>query len=560
MGYIETTNPPTSELSTFISKWFEKLPTVPSQVADQLSATRSIRAKTSVDFGAVGSRHNDILSIAASLRAKGIDAETIKSTVFNLNHGFAEPLPENEVYGILDWANNRSEISDFPVTSNVPLSDFLAQKLKDRVRWVDSGIYRVFRNGRWKDDPDGVQTRSLVIEEIRKLILELKRFSKMPHEKETLKEINGRIRSLENFRQNSVMELFKAEKPIFTEESTWNNARYLALENGVFDLQNLEFTSPQPELLLSKQLNVKFDPDARAPRTIQFLEEILDKEFAEFVLQVFAKSLIADSFSQRFYCFVGKGANGKSVLVELFKWLFGDYAVSLPSHALTERSKSGPTEEISALKGALVSLFPELPSGAVLNASMIKSFTGGDTLFARRIYGHGFQFISHATPIMTSNFLPVIDGGDGGMKRRVILLPFEKIIPEKKRNPNLLNELKEEGPGILNELIVRIPKLKSEGLIIPDKIRNQTNEFVDTANLIERFAEENLEFGEKQSVLASRLYSAYQTWASMNGYKPLSRNSFDAAFMSAFPSASKQRRTAGMAWSGVACRSAKYIW
>ena len=60
----------------------------------------------------------------------------------------------------------------------------------------------------------------------------------------------------------------------------------LGVKNGILNLDTGELLKPDPKLLVTKRANVVYDPDARAPRYVQFLKECIpNREEIKFKLR-----------------------------------------------------------------------------------------------------------------------------------------------------------------------------------------------------------------------------------------------------------------------------------
>jgi len=79
---------------------------------------------------------------------------------------------------------------------------------------------------------------------------------------------------------------------------------------------------------------------------------------------------------------------------------------------------------------------------------LIKSFTGGDRITARFLYGEYFDFQPQFTPFLVVNHRPVIRDTSHSIWRRIKLIPFTVTIPEDKKDKQLPAKLREELPGI----------------------------------------------------------------------------------------------------------------
>jgi putative DNA primase/helicase len=104
--------------------------------------------------------------------------------------------------------------------------------------------------------------------------------------------------------------------------------------NGTLDLQTGALREHRREDLLTKLAQVRFDPEAAAPRFMAFLEDVLpDSEVRAFVQRLAGQA--ATGFFLSIVAFlIGRGDNGKTVLLETLKAVLGDYAHHAPNTLL----------------------------------------------------------------------------------------------------------------------------------------------------------------------------------------------------------------------------------
>ncbi len=301
----------------------------------------------------------------------------------------------------------------------------------------------------------------------------------------------------------------------------------LGVRNGVLDLRTGQLLKMSPDVRVSKRCNVAFDPQAHCPRFKQFLEEIFpDAEMRAFMRRFFGYCMTGMVDQQIFAFFHGLGANGKSVLIELFAAILGDYARKIPTEMLMhhQRNPQGPSPDIVALKGVRLAYANETEEGRRLAESRVKDLTGGDTLTGRVPYGKAdITFWPTHKLIIVGNHKPEITDQSIGMWRRVVLTPFEQTIPVENRDPKLLEKLKAEGPGILNWALEGLRDLQENGLQIPEKIEAATSAYRDEMDIIGEWIAENCEVGAGRTVKKADLYIDYREWCNRNGHQPLAQ-------------------------------------
>ena len=98
--------------------------------------------------------------------------------------------------------------------------------------------------------------------------------------------------------------------------------------NGTIDLRTGTLLPHRREDLMTKNSSVQYEQTACCPRWEQFLHEVFcdDEELIGYAQRFAGYCLTGDTSEQCLLFMVGKGANGKSVLLETLRKLLGDYA------------------------------------------------------------------------------------------------------------------------------------------------------------------------------------------------------------------------------------------
>lgn len=208
--------------------------------------------------------------------------------------------------------------------------------------------------------------------------------------------------------------------------------------------------------------------------------------------------------------------------------LLGSYSMETPPETLMRsRDNSGqPTNDVARLAGTRLVSANETEEGQSLAESKIKALTGDDVITARFLHKEFFQFRPQFKIWIRTNHKPRIRGVDGGIWRRVHLIPFSVEIPESKRDPELSKKLVKELPGILNWAVEGCVAWQSAGLQPPKIVQAATEDYRTSQDLIGLFlAECCLVAADKiaGSVKLKELYSAYCEWCSEAGERPMSQ-------------------------------------
>lgn len=305
---------------------------------------------------------------------------------------------------------------------------------------------------------------------------------------------------------------------------------FLNVENGTIDLTTGELLDHNKSDLITKLAPVRYDPDATCPRWKQFISEIFegDEELCESVQRDLGYSLTAHVTEDVLFILYGYGRNGKTTLLELIRCVLGDYAQAARPELLLPRRTGGASEEEAVLKGARFVHTSETGSGKEFDEAKVKRLTGGDTIRARRVYGHEFEFEPSHKIWLATNHRPVIEGTDKAIWKRIHLIPFNATFEGDAADTHLLEKLQAEAPGILNWLIEGCLEWRKGGLKPARVIEAATNEYRSDMDTLGAFLDECCVVGDmyEDSVQATRLHAEYKAWCEQSGEKPATQREF----------------------------------
>jgi P4 family phage/plasmid primase-like protien len=407
----------------------------------------------------------------------------------------------------------------FPLTEMGNAERFVAAHGAD-VRWVAAlvGWYR-WDGRRWAPDE-----HNSVMQLMKGVVRNIAKEADGADETKA-KEIRQWARQSEsNAHLRSALELVKSEPHISMSASAFDSDPLLLnCENGLLDLRTGQLRPHERNAYCQKMVPVPYDAAAKAPRFDAFLEQIQpESEMRAFLLRAAGYSLTGMTSEQKLLLLHGSGANGKSVLVELFHDVLGPYATYLPAEALAARGGDRIPNDIARLPGARFISVMEFEDRAPLNERLVKQLTGGDAVQARFMRGEFFDFRPQGTLWVSTNHRPIIKGTDDGIWRRFLLVPFLVRIEEADRDPHLGERLREELPGVLVRLVEGAVAWQLEGLNPPTSVLNATRAYRDESDLVGAFLDDSCDLDASASTTKRDLFSAYQEWARATGNHPWS--------------------------------------
>lgn len=406
---------------------------------------------------------------------------------------------------------------------------------------VDRGRWLVWDNTKWNDEDQTLVT-AMVKRTIRSI----------PLTDDVEGAYQWSIKSESSRGISSLLSLAKNEPGVPISETQLDYMPYyLCCPNGVIDLTNGELLNPRPDWLCYKITNTKYTPHAPCPNFMKFLDETFQEDpgLINFVQRWFGYSLTTDVSAQLFTVFYGLGANGKSTLVETIQKVMGTYVKTAPPDTFIQKQAGGIPNDIAALRGARTVLTTETEANARLAEAKVKSMTGGDRVSARYMRGEFFEFTPTWKITISTNHRPRISGGDYGIWRRVVLVPFNNIVPVPKQDPKLMEKLWAEAEGILAWVVAgAVAWYKSGGgrvgLQVPERVFEETQEYREDEDVIGRFISMACHTGEEVHSLVSsgklirpgspcsHVFYSFKAWAEEEGetnYVNISQNAFGRA-------------------------------
>jgi len=274
---------------------------------------------------------------------------------------------------------------------------------------------------------------------------------------------------------------------------------------------------------LTKLMPVVYDPAAACPTFIAFIKRIMPQaEMRRFLQRWFGLSMTALTGEQKFAFLYGAGANGKSVLVDLMAKLMGDYAASAKIESITGRNRRGggdATPDLMPLIGARFVRASEPDQGQHLKEGLIKELTGGEPILVRALNENFVLVYPRFKLTISGNHKPEIHGGDDGIWRRVLLVPFDVQIPPDERDPDMINKLWAERSGILNWLIAGLLDYLAHGLQVPEQVTAATQEYREDSDPLASFLTVCCGVSGKteHSIRAKDLSEAFALWMDEGG-------------------------------------------
>jgi putative DNA primase/helicase len=396
--------------------------------------------------------------------------------------------------------------------------------------------WRVWHGHRWHDDTTGRMGHYLQLLS-RAEILAVEELLKMAKDEDDVKRakaMRSRAEKLGNETTiHSTLAAAARNPKVIVPLGQWDaNPWLVGVENGVIDLKTLQLLPGRPTDFLTRALRVRFDSDAICTRFAQFIARVLPGDLGPYVQQLAGYSLTGNVDDGAFYFCHGSGKNGKSILLETFAYIYGDYAGHARAELIEEPRHGGSAKhDLASLPGVRFLHSEETTDGARFRAGTLKSIATGETLTGERKYQEPFAFRPQAKLWIGGNHKPRLDGADFGLTRRLRLIPFlEKISPEEEiPREEFLAILRAEASGILNWMLRGLKTWRPGLRHAPEKVREASAEYAKSEDELGDFIEQCTQDADEMYRETTRkvAYDAYSRWAELQGNKyPLGLKAF----------------------------------
>ncbi len=244
-----------------------------------------------------------------------------------------------------------------------------------------------------------------------------------------------------------------------------DQVRYLTLQNGLYDLSQYELVSHDPEIFTTNLLPYDFDPDAKCPRWLQYLNEVFMSDMATIM---FVQEAVGYAFHKAIpkaviFFLIGDGGNGKSVFIDVISSLCGKENVCNIS-----LSRLNDEKYLPELFGKMINVSGETPNARSFNTDLIKAVTSGDWVTGREVYKKPSKFKPYAKHYLGMNTLPEIEDNTHGMWRRIHVIEFPRKFTETEMDVELTGKLLNELSGIFNWALEGYRRLRDQGFIFSE--------------------------------------------------------------------------------------------
>jgi putative DNA primase/helicase len=281
-----------------------------------------------------------------------------------------------------------------------------------------------------------------------------------------------------------------------------------------------------------------------------FIQRILpDEEVRAFVQRLFGYAMSGKVTEHVMPIFTGSGANGKGTLRDALMAAFGDYAIEVDPAILMESKHERHGAFKMRLRGARLVFCSETEKGRRFAEATMKRLVGGDPIEANLMHKNPITFDPSHTLIMLTNHLPMVSGDDPAVWRRILVVPFDVVIPENERDGELPSRLRLAASEIVSWAHQGWLAYQEQGLNPPEAVQVRTKAYQAASDVLARFLDERVIPSPNATEKAREMFSAWTKWCHENGEQAGAEADFSASM--AARGFEKKRANSGMLYCGL---------
>lgn len=486
-----------------------------------------------------GGCDNFFTSLAGTMRARGMGEEAIVAALMAENAGLEEPMEESRVRRIAKSVSRyepKQESAAFFKATDAGNAERFAFHNPDMRYCTDKKVWMAWDGQRWAEDLEGsvaAHRALLTVRKIDKDVADCEDSDIRAAMRTWAKKSEGADRLSAMVRVAKTLPEAKCRVTVF-DSDPW----LLNVANGILDLRRGELRPHDRTVMCSKLAPVSFVPGARHPVLEKYLDQATggDAGFIAFLQRALGYTLTGDTGAESIFLVLGPGGSGKTTLVEAFKDLLGDYALTAAAKTLLERrGDSGHTSDVARMHGRRMICTSEIAKGKQLDSALLKSLTGGERVVARNIWEADAEFVPMGKFWLAANDAPGIADDDTGMWRRIIRVPFTRVIPEADRDVSIKATLRSD-PAARSALLAwalqgclewQSRAMGRQGLSVPAVVAKATTAYREQQNPLRDFLEEMCEVGPDRWVEVAALRRAYAEYCRSSAVKPEAPHEFN---------------------------------
>ncbi len=298
-------------------------------------------------------------------------------------------------------------------------------------------------------------------------------------------------------------------------------------QNGTMEIDkegNLTFREHRREDFLRFCLPFEYNPEAKAPMFMQYLNRVLPKTDCQKVLAEYLGNVFFPGLNlQKMLVLLGTGNNGKSVILKVVKALLGGKK-NVSECSITQLT-SDNGYYVGMLDGKLLNICDENRKKTINDTAILKKIARNEPITVRNISKSPFDMTHYARVVFSFNRMPETPDTTEGFFRSFLIIPFKEHIAPGERDIDLPKKIiATELPGVLNWALEGLLRLIKNKAYSPcEDTEYELNRYKRDADIIMAFLSERdyhkAKKDKKYEKTVKQLYKEFTDYCSECGYR-----------------------------------------
>jgi len=286
---------------------------------------------------------------------------------------------------------------------------------------------------------------------------------------------------------------------------------YIEIVNG-----EIKWIKPHPKFGFTHIINTNYSDRSGKLFQNYLNTSIPDKDVQKLLQEYAGYTLLNDNRYEAAMMLTGKGANGKSVLIETLR------ALHVAARSMRLDQMKG--FELAGIVGASLLTSDETPKKKVC-VDTLKALISGNVISIRAAYGQPFDYRNRAKILVSANDIPSFDDNSNGFWRRFIFVPFEHVVPKSKRDPLLARKIIDNELGVVLKWAVDglLRLMANNGQFTKPACTEQAKQDIKLdGNSVLKWLDDHVAVKtDDHTMLKQDVYNEYYDWATENGLIPV---------------------------------------
>lgn len=334
-------------------------------------------------------------------------------------------------------------------------------------------------------------------------------------------EMIKQIPNLKKMQRREVLDYME----LIVEDRTQADARYIAFNNGIYDLVTNELLPFSTDIVITNKIPWDYNPDTYNELADTTLNKLAcdDKTIRELLEECIGYCFYRRNELGKAFILTGDKSNGKSTFLDCVKAILGEQNISA-----LDLKELGDRFSTSMMFGKLANIGDDIGDDFLQGSqvSIFKKIVTGNRIKAERKGQDPFEFNPFIKLLFSANDIPRMKDKTGAVLRRLVIVPFNATF--SKSDPDYDPFIKYK--LISQESIEYMIALGVEGLkrILANdefskskKVQQQIDEYEEENNPIITFI---ADCGEDmiENEPTNEVYKRYQVFCADNAMTPMS--------------------------------------